>query len=91
MCTTNTPCFCHLIMKNLKIWEEHSVHSVENQIFLCLKKFKLIYVYNYKKFSKKILNLVICSGEIESFEITSLNISSTLNLVESINFFLLPI
>ena len=40
-------------------------------------------------FAKKLLSLVICSGEIGSFELTSPKISSTLNLVESIISFLL--
>ena len=49
------------------------------------------YVYIYINFAKKLLGLVICSGEIESFEITSPKISSTLNFVESIISFRLSI
>ena len=50
-----------------------------------------IYVYIYIIFAKKLFNFVICSGEIESLHITSPNISSTLNSVESIISFRLSI
>ena len=53
--------------------------------FSIFKKVKFnIFIYIYIIFAKKLLSFVICSGEMESYEITSPNISSTLNLVESI-------
>ena len=51
--------------------------------FSIFKKVKFnIYVYIYIIFAEKLLSFVICSCEIESFEIISPNISSTLNAVE---------
>ena len=92
MLLTNTPGFCcHLITESYIQEEER---SVDNRYF-CSFRFKkvkfIIYIYIHIIFAKKLFNLVICSGEIESLEITSPNISSTLNLVESIISFRLSI
>ena len=49
------------------------------------KKIKFnIYIYIHIIFAKKLINLVICSGEMEFLLITTPKISSILNLVESI-------
>ena len=60
--------------------------------FTIFEKVKFnIFVYIYNIFAKKLFNLVICSAEIESFEIISPNISSTLKEVEFIISFRLSI
>ena len=91
MFPTNTPCLCHLFTKNLNIREEHSVQYFLFYPFFFKKVKFSIYIYLHIILAEKLLGLVICSGQIESLLITSPNISSTLNLVESIICFRLSI
>ena len=88
MSTSNTPCLYRLYYQN--IFHINEERSVEYQyFFLC--RFKQIYLYTKTIIhifsAEKFLSLVICSGEIESFEITSANTYSTLDLVELTIFF----
>ena len=78
MSPTNTQCLCHLNNKN---YIQEGTWLIINIFFLCrFKKVKIfIYIYIHIILAQKLFNLVICSGETESLETTSLNISSTLN------------
>ena len=84
MLSSDTPCLCHLMIKNLYIREERSF-NIDIFVLSRFKKVKFnIYIYFYIILARKLFNFVICSVEMESLLITSSNISSTLNLVEFI-------
>ena len=78
MFSTNAPSFVIYILK-LFILKRSTGFNINIFILCRLKKVKsILNVYIHINFVKKLFNLVNCSGEIVSFEITSVNISSTL-------------
>ena len=82
MLSTNTPRLCHFYCYNLLISRRSRGLIIFYFLFSRFEKVKFnIYVYIHIIFAKKIFNLVICCGEIESLLITSPKTSSTLNCV----------
>ena len=79
MSSTNTPHFCHLTIEK-KIFGRSSRLIVDIVFLSRYKKIKfIVYIHNNFILDEKLFNFVTCSVEIESFETTPPNTSSTLN------------